>query len=159
MIIHIINIFFNLSSSIHLSSIKISLASFDRSLNFFRNKLSLSYFTNKPLYQKGEQTPTKCQHPSIERSRKNSAKSTAQMNKDKSNDITKLVEGLRMGIEERSCKSRNNEGTETPIEKITSVFTDLNNDSIAVQESNILVGFKKTAFRKPSRLTIYSNRC
>ena len=84
---------------------------------------------------------------------------STEMNKDKSNNITKLVEGLRMGIEERPHKNRENEGTETPIEKITSVFTDLNDDSTAVQESNILVGFKKKAFRKPSRLTIYSNRC
>ena len=64
-----------------------------------------------------------------------------------------------MGIEERPQESRENEGTETPIEKITNVFTNLNDDSTAVQESNLLVGFKKKAFRKPSRLTIYSNRC
>ena len=81
------------------------------------------------------------------------------MNKDKNNDIIKLVEELRMDIEERPQESRENVGTETPIEKITTVFTDLNDDSTAVQENNLLVGFKKKGFRKPSRLTIYSNWC
>ena len=44
-----------------------------------------------------------------------------------------------MGIEERPQESRENEGTETPIEKITNVFTNLNDDSTAIQENKFLV--------------------